>query len=130
MMCPIHNCETKTIPAGVSKRTGQPYNAFEICQIKDCTWKPGQNPNYPNNPPKTPQYAPPVDPQTPFKENREEYGRRLAIHGMVNGMLAAGIAPHLIPLQNLIQLEDRINDTLDGKIDDYSQDIDVSDIPF
>src|SRR3954462_13268514 len=40
MLCEIHNCEMKTIPAGVSKKTGKPYNSFEVCQIADCKWRP------------------------------------------------------------------------------------------
>ncbi len=59
-------------------------------------------------------------------ENREDFGRRLAIHGMVNGLLAGGVLPNDIDIPELIKLEDRINEFLAGKIDD----LDVSDIPF
>jgi hypothetical protein len=39
-VCEIHRCEMKLIPAGVSKKTGRPYNAFYACQVKDCTFRP------------------------------------------------------------------------------------------
>lgn len=133
MLCAIHNLEMKQIPAGISKRTGQPYNAFLSCPNRDCKWKPGQNPNYPENSPQAP-YAPKPIPQPtyapePFKENREEYGRRLAIHGMVNGMLAAGASPQAIigQLPSLIMLEDAINEALEGR---FADPIDVSEIPY
>lgn len=122
MNCEIHQIPMKTVPAGVSKRTGQPYSAFLTCPEKGCSWKPQQSKPYV---PPAPTYTVPTKPL----ESREDYGRRLAIHGMVNGMLANGIAPHLIPIQDLIKLEDRINDALDGKIDDFPED-DYSDIPF
>ena len=30
----------KVIPAGVSKTTGRPYNAFTVCSDRECNWKP------------------------------------------------------------------------------------------
>ena len=38
--CPIHNCDWKLIPAGVSKKTGRPYVAFYVCPVQDCKEKP------------------------------------------------------------------------------------------
>ncbi len=32
--CAICNSELRVIPAGVSKKTGKPYNAFEVCPNK------------------------------------------------------------------------------------------------
>lgn len=40
MPCPIHGSEWKTIPAGVSKTTGKPYNAFQACPERGCKEKP------------------------------------------------------------------------------------------
>lgn len=40
MLCPVHNVEFKTVPAGVSKSTGRPYNAFLACPERGCNEKP------------------------------------------------------------------------------------------
>lgn len=39
-MCPVHRQPWKTVPAGVSKRTGQPYDSFRSCPVKDCKERP------------------------------------------------------------------------------------------
>ncbi len=38
-VCPIHHT-VKVVPAGVSKRTGAPYEAFLSCTERDCPQKP------------------------------------------------------------------------------------------
>jgi len=38
-LCPTHQ-QVKTVPAGVSARTGQPYNAFLACPVMGCPQKP------------------------------------------------------------------------------------------
>ena len=38
--CPIHNQPWKTVPAGVSKRTGNAYEAFAACPVKGCDQRP------------------------------------------------------------------------------------------
>ena len=38
--CPKCQSPIKTVPAGVSKRTGQPYNAFQACSNRDCDTNP------------------------------------------------------------------------------------------
>ena len=40
MDCPICGNEIKTIPAGVSKKTGKPYSAFSVCSNSKCNFKP------------------------------------------------------------------------------------------
>ena len=62
-------------------------------------------------------------------ESREDFGRRLAIHGMVNGMLASGMKPQDINITDLIRLEDKINEVLAGKAESFDE-ITVEDIPF
>ena len=42
--CPKCNFAIKTVPAGISKRTGKPYQAFQACSNRDCNWKPLQKP--------------------------------------------------------------------------------------
>src|SRR5947209_3235310 len=42
MLCPQHGVEFKLVPAGISKKTGQPYNAFYSCPIMGCKLKPNQ----------------------------------------------------------------------------------------
>ena len=46
MKCITHQVEMKVVPAGVSKRTGKPYNSFEACPEKGCreTFNPDSTP--------------------------------------------------------------------------------------
>lgn len=39
-VCNVHGVQWKTIPAGVSKKTGKPYNSFQTCPVIGCTEKP------------------------------------------------------------------------------------------
>ena len=39
-LCPIHGQPFKLVPAGVSSKTGQPYNSFIACPVKGCRMKP------------------------------------------------------------------------------------------
>lgn len=43
MTCPQCGSPIKTVPAGVSKKTGKAYQAFQACSNRDCTWKPERN---------------------------------------------------------------------------------------
>ena len=38
--CPLCGAEIKSIPAGVSKKSGKPYNAFKVCGNRECGYKP------------------------------------------------------------------------------------------
>ena len=40
--CPDHGTPAKTVPAGVSKKTGKPYTAFQVCSTKGCEQRPGR----------------------------------------------------------------------------------------
>ena len=44
IICPFCQSPVREIPAGVSKRTGKPYNRFWACSNRDCsfTWRPEQ----------------------------------------------------------------------------------------
>lgn len=57
VVCPIHQVNWKTVPAGVSKSTGRPYNAFQACPVQGCKERP------PKTQSAAPQ-APQVDLQT------------------------------------------------------------------
>ena len=37
-LCPTHGT-SKFVPAGTSKRTGKPYEAFWSCTERECPWK-------------------------------------------------------------------------------------------
>jgi hypothetical protein len=39
-VCPIHNAPWKIVPAGVSKKTGNSYDAFAACPIQGCDQRP------------------------------------------------------------------------------------------
>lgn len=39
-VCPVHGAEWKLVPAGTSKKTGKPYNAFWVCSERGCDEKP------------------------------------------------------------------------------------------
>ncbi len=40
--CPECGSAIKTVPAGISHKSGQPkpYNEFKTCSNKECSWKP------------------------------------------------------------------------------------------
>jgi hypothetical protein len=38
--CPVHHVAWKTVPAGISKKTGKPYSAFQACPERGCDQKP------------------------------------------------------------------------------------------
>ena len=38
--CPVHHQPWKTVPAGVSKKTGRAYTAFLVCQESGCEQRP------------------------------------------------------------------------------------------
>ncbi len=38
--CPIHHVAWKTVPAGVSKKTGKPFEAFRTCPEYGCNERP------------------------------------------------------------------------------------------
>jgi len=78
------------------------------------------------------------------RESSAAFGQRLAIHGMVNGMLAAGREPQVVidSLGELLKLEDAIDTALKSPsdylsddlptihTDDNDESISVEDIPF
>jgi hypothetical protein len=39
-LCPIHNTPWKTVPAGVSKKTGKAYESFRACSTPGCDQRP------------------------------------------------------------------------------------------
>lgn len=41
-VCPIHKLPWRVVPAGVSKRTGQTYDAFRACPTAGCTQRPAR----------------------------------------------------------------------------------------
>ena len=41
-LCPTHHLPWKFVPAGVSQRTGKPYNAFHSCPEQGCKQRPPQ----------------------------------------------------------------------------------------
>lgn len=38
--CPIHHVPWKVVPAGVSKKTGRPYETFRACTVSGCDQRP------------------------------------------------------------------------------------------
>jgi hypothetical protein len=38
--CPIHQVPWRIVPAGVSKKTAQPYDAFQACSVRGCDQRP------------------------------------------------------------------------------------------
>jgi hypothetical protein len=39
-LCPVHRLPWRTVPAGVSKKSGRPYAAFLACQEPGCDERP------------------------------------------------------------------------------------------
>jgi hypothetical protein len=60
-MCPKCGGEMKVVPAGTSKKTGKPYNAFYACK----TWECGGTAKMTTDTPNTPQNAPQASTQRP-----------------------------------------------------------------
>ena len=38
--CPVHHVAWKTVPAGVSKKNGKPYQSFLVCSVQGCEERP------------------------------------------------------------------------------------------
>jgi hypothetical protein len=38
--CPVHHLAWRTVPAGISKKTGKPYGAFLVCPESSCEERP------------------------------------------------------------------------------------------
>jgi hypothetical protein len=38
--CPIHRQPWKVVPAGISKSSGKPYDAFRACPVRGCDQRP------------------------------------------------------------------------------------------
>jgi hypothetical protein len=43
-VCPVHLVAWKTVPAGISSKTGKPYNSFTACPVKGCPQRPAAPP--------------------------------------------------------------------------------------
>lgn len=43
VVCPVHRVPWRTVPAGVSKKTGRPYSAFQVCPESGCDERPTDN---------------------------------------------------------------------------------------
>jgi hypothetical protein len=41
--CPVHGTAAKLVPAGVSRSSGRPYNAFMACSTPFCDQRPPRN---------------------------------------------------------------------------------------
>lgn len=39
-VCPVHHVPWRTVPAGVSQKTGKPYAAFQACPERGCNERP------------------------------------------------------------------------------------------
>jgi hypothetical protein len=41
--CPVHGTAAKLVPAGISRSSGRPYNAFMVCSTPFCDQRPPRN---------------------------------------------------------------------------------------
>ncbi len=41
--CPVHRVPWRTVPAGVSKKTGRSYSAFQVCPESGCDERPADS---------------------------------------------------------------------------------------
>ncbi len=39
-VCPVHHVPWKTVPAGISKKNGKPYDSFQTCPEMGCNERP------------------------------------------------------------------------------------------
>lgn len=102
IMCPIHNQPLKLVPAGVSKKTNRPYNAFYACPERGCDYRPEGNAVQSQAPRQT--YQPQPQPANQAKPNWDKIGKMKALCGMVNGMLSHGAKPEEITSATILQL--------------------------
>lgn len=66
-VCPEHGV-AKTVPAGVSSKTGKPYPAFLVCSVKGCEQRPpkaGHGAAAPGTPVPAPRQSPPATKPAP-----------------------------------------------------------------
>ena len=89
MNCPACGSVIKEVPAGISKKTGKPYEAFQVCSNKLCEWKPTQKPGYKstlveNHRPNAPQDPVPTN-QLKEKAMFFSYAKDLVVAEMAGG---------------------------------------------
>lgn len=109
MICQQHpNNPVKIVPAGISKKTGKPYNSFQACSIQGCNGPvvPGFETGQMNSPKyaPTPQYVPTQE----KKVDWDTLGAQKAMCGMVNAILSTGKDPKEIKEHEVYQLWLRI----------------------
>ena len=88
--CSICGSDFKTVPAGISKKTGKPYSSFVACSKMGCNGKPTQNtyvpPNMAQNAPNSQnstdltQRGQNIASPTPTKEYWEDKGFKMCKH--------------------------------------------------
>lgn len=104
--CPVHQTPWKTIPAGISKKTGEPYLAFQVCQDASCTQRP----------PKKTMSAQPVGnipaPQTQAKPDWDKIARGKVKHGVVTSAIIHDGLFDLTP-EKTVQIENLVNLIMD-----------------
>jgi hypothetical protein len=95
------------------------YKKRNIVGLREAT---GQTP-----PPSVPKAETPHYEAPQYSESREDFGKRLALHGFVNARLVNNSVEEVTKeLSDLLKLEDAINEALTGKLAEIS----VDDIPF
>lgn len=121
-LCPQCGSAIKTVPAGVSKKTGKQYNSFQACSNRNCSYKPPIDESY--TPIDRPFYQPPIDesyipPYTPAyqpptpnnitkvcdekKEMVMSYAKDLVVAEMTTGAIS-----DISPIERVEQYFDRL----------------------
>lgn len=90
-LCPQCGSAIKTVPAGVSKKTGTQYNSFQACSNRNCSYNPPRDESY--TPPDKPAYQPPTPKNiTKVCDEKKEmvmsYAKDLVVAEMTTGVIS------------------------------------------
>jgi hypothetical protein len=99
MLCPQHQVEFVLKPAGISKRTGQPYNAFYACPTFGCKERPPRAGNYA---PRPNSYATPK-PERNFDKEAYEKCCSIWLAALLGRQNVSAVTPDFEQFWNLFQ---------------------------
>lgn len=104
--CPGCGAPMRTVPAGVSKSTGRPYEAFEACSEK-CGWKPSKE----NGVKKIvveshlPSQVPPATSDLRERSMVMSYAKDLVVQELASGLMVGEPSKEVISVFRLLWAE-------------------------
>ena len=90
MKCEVCGSDIKNIPAGVSKKSGKPYNAFQVCSNRECNYKPITEDGHIREVRQSPlPLAPKKTEEDPFIEGKEKNTRLMCRSDLMGKVIEA-----------------------------------------